>query len=1186
MISKTSVFIVVCFAFLFPAAGWAQKPELVVATGHWGRVTSLAFSPDGSVLASGSQADSTIRLWELATGRELRTLTGHEFGISSLAFSKDGSLLASASSDRTIKLWEVASGRELRTVTTYNRFAYVVQFSPDGRLLATVGDDSVDLWEIGSWRKIRTIVGSGPHAVAFSPKERLLASAGLTGPFDYAHPDDAKWSIRLWDIDTGQEVRELPRQPYGISTVAFSPDGRVLASGGASLKLWDVTSGLEIRTLNGHTSAVEAVAFSQDGLLATASRDKTVRLWEASTGRAIRTLDGGHDNFDNCIAFSPDGTLLASVSERSTSAVTIWDVKTGQDLGNLMGYDHPFMSVTFQKDGRLRAAAGSNQTLQLWDLVGGGLRTLNGHNDLVDSANFSADGRMLASLSGDGAVKVWDVETGRASPVAPRIDNSNPFVLSPDGRLLATVTGNDKNIVKLWDVASGRELHALSGDAGVIGAVVFSPDGRLLASAGQGSGVTIWDVSTGRDVNKFAAEAGELAFSPDGRMLASSVDDGLVIWDVASGRSLRTLPAHLGEVRALAFSADGRLLASAGSERAIKLWDVTAGRELRTLTAGNDVDFVQFSPDGRFLISLDWTGSIMLWDVQGTELARIVGLNDRDWAVVDPEGRYDASQAGMELMHWTVGVETISLNQLKDRYFDPGLLAKVLGLNKEPLRDVIGFTDVKLFPEVESADAVPGRDGLQIRLRNRGGGIGRVQVFVNGKELQGDARGPGVNPDAVEATLTLDLSGAHWKPGEQNDIRIVCWNREGYLSSRGVSVAWQDSGPPEKAPPELYAIVAGISDYAAPDFRLHFAAKDATDFARALKVAGSRLFGQERVHLSLLSSASDEAGARPTKENLAKAFEAARKSKPGDVLVVYLAGHGVAIHDTYAYPTEEARTLDLADPDIRRQTSVTSEELVTWIKAIPALHQVMILDTCAAGAAQRSLMEKRDLPSDQIRAIDRLKDRTGFFVLMGSAADASSYEASQFGQGLLTYSLLQGMRGAALRDNKFVDVSKLFEYAADEVPQLALNIGGLQRPLIATPEAGASFDIGELEGRDKEAIPLALVKPIILRPVLINPDEGVDNLELMRLLRDRLRDTTYVGTRSSGETPAVFVDEEDFPGAIRPTGTYSVEAGQVKVRLVLTRNGKKIGESQVTGPAQDRDALVERILGAILQGAK
>ncbi len=152
--------------------------------------------------------------------------------------------------------------------------------------------------------------------------------------------------------------------------------------------------------------------------------------------------------------------------------------------------------------------------------------------------------------------------------------------------------------------------------------------------------------------------------------------------------------------------------------------------------------------------------------------------------------------------------------------------------------------------------------------------------------------------------------------------------------------------------------------------------------------------------------------------------------------------------------------------------------------------------------------------------------------------------------------------------------------------ELARNIGGIQHPLIAAPQAGASFDIGEFEGRDKEAIPLALVRPIILRPILINPDEGVDNLELMQRLRSRLRDESYIGKRSSGEVQAVYVDEEEFPDAIRPTGTYSVAGGQVSVRLVFSRNGKKIGETQVTGPSQDRDALAERILEAILKGAR
>src|SRR5262249_28396162 len=187
------------------------------------------------------------------------------------------------------------------------------------------------------------------------------------------------------------------------------------------------------------------------------------------------------------------------------------------------------------------------------------------------------------------------------------------------------------------------------------------------------------------------------------------------------------------------------------------------------------------------------------------------------------------------------------------------------------------------------------------------------------------------------------------------------------------------------------------------------------------------------------------------KENLQKAFEAARKAKPTDVLVVYLAGHGVSVQkqqDLYCYLTQDARTTDSTafnDPAVLEQAAVTSEELVDWIKKIPALKQVMILDTCAAGAAASKLMEHRSLSGDQIRAIDRLKDRTGFHVLMGCAADRVSYEASSYAQGLLTYSLLQGMRGAALREGEFVDVSKIFQHAADQVPLLAQNVGGIQK---------------------------------------------------------------------------------------------------------------------------------------------
>jgi hypothetical protein len=255
-----------------------------------------------------------------------------------------------------------------------------------------------------------------------------------------------------------------------------------------------------------------------------------------------------------------------------------------------------------------------------------------------------------------------------------------------------------------------------------------------------------------------------------------------------------------------------------------------------------------------------------------------------------------------------------------------------------------------------------------------------------------------------------------------------------------------------------------------------------------------------------------------------------------------------------------------------------------WLNAIPATHQVMILDTCAAGAAQKKLVEKRDVPSDQIRAIERLKDHTGFYVLMGAAADASSYEASQYGQGLLTYSLLTGMRGAALRDEKFVDVSRLFQFAADEVPQLARDIGGVQRPLITTPQNSTSFDLGALDEEDKRHIPFAVVKPMILRPVFMNPDELADNLKLGPALRDRLRNESYVSTRGTDPSPkTVFIDEEEFPGAIRPSGIYTVKGDQVTVKVSLRRDGKQLTQLEITGSVQDLQQLVDRIAAAVTE---
>ena len=600
-------------------------------TGHLDVVDAVAFSPDGQRLATASK-DGTVKLWSLpqapgaagdsAAGQQLLTLTGTRGAILSLAFSPDGRWLATGNVDNTADLWNTASGQKLLTLSGHIGAIYGVAFSPDGALLASAsGDGTAKVWSLATSADGNVITGkerltlsghSGAvYSVAFSPDGTRLATGA--------------WykSVRIWSLapDAATPTTILTGHTDVIYRVAFSPDGTRLASASqdGTARIWDVTAGsagTALLTLSGHAGAVESLAFSRDGaLLATAAADHIIRLWSLTPGAAgdqpIQTLIG-HTDAVKDVAFSPDGTRLASASWDKTAKVwalatgVAGDVVTGQELLILNGQDQAAKGIGFSPldGGRHLASAGQNSNARIWSLAPG------------------AAGDTLTS----------------PLPLTLPGQTEGSVAFSPDGTRLATA--NLDHSVNIWSLTTGptgalvTNQQAIRVNALSNGGLAFSPDGTRLATTSLvGNTAEIWSLAPGAGGDAAAGRAlltltshGDavyaVAFSPDGKRLATaSLDGTAIIWDAATGNELLTLTGHAGEVFSVAFSPDGKRVATGSNDRTAKVWDAATGRELLTLTGHTGAVFdVAFSPldGGQQLATASLDGTVKVWSLVAT----------------------------------------------------------------------------------------------------------------------------------------------------------------------------------------------------------------------------------------------------------------------------------------------------------------------------------------------------------------------------------------------------------------------------------------------------------------------------------------------------------------------------------------------------------------------------------------
>ena len=1071
-----------------------DRPELVAQTGHTVRVHSAAFSPDGRYVLTGSPPGPAI-LWDVATGRQLRTYAGGKMYLGDVGFTAQGTRVVTNSEDHStgndVTIWDRDSGRRLKAVWPDVSHCAVIHL--DGETVLVGGNRGrVTMWNMESGQRLRVLDNLHTdyvHSVAFNPD----GSRMLTGSKDR--------TVILWDASNGQQIRKFGPHRYPVNSVTFSPDGaRIAAACGTYVKddatkgqlvVWDVERGTRVSATD-HAKRLSEIAYSPSGdfLLVNAGtkegqvRNRDVMLLRGDTLTPVwsrRTAETA----ETC-TFSPDGKFVFD-------GVVLRDVKNGTEIRRFISRQDRILQATFSSDGR-RLLVEFNHKWALLDLDSGkeASRFTFGEDDaIVHRAKLTTDNQQVIFIAEHRRSKSAELVTFQVD--GSKVLNRFPISAGSGSELSITRHGqlalvNFQKVARLWDVRSGNVLRTFGNQNHLVWRSTISSDGQNVLTEPvypaerntDGSYrfnlATLWQTKTGRALRSYSNSSssrdfvGFRGFGPNDRTVVTAGHErqtGIVrLWDKNTGNLLKTLRGHsvgVMGVRHFAMTPDARYGVSHSDDYSTIVWDVQSGTRVFSTSAHTALmSAPSLSPDGRWLATIANEDFIRIWDVAtGSEVCKLICHGaEAGWLVTTPEGLFDGSATARQNVAYRVGdgLNVVPVERFFQEFYRPGLLAEVW-MRERPLPEVeLGHSQP---PRIRIVSPMSGtveshEVTIDVQVTDQGGGISGLAIYQNDARVlaPGQTRRDG---DTLHRNFQIALVEG------RNRLRVKASSGDGSWEAEPAEIVLNYEVPLDKS--ELHVVAIGASRYADANLNLNYAAHDAQSVAELFQSRGDALYA--RVHVTEVID--DQATKKGIKGALKKI---AAETRPQDTLVVFLAGHGTMVGQRYYFvPHELRKQADRLEDDIRKQ-GLPADEISDYLGTAKALKRLLILDTCSSGGALSSALRSRS--GFALRgAIERLSRTQGVFTIAAAAATEEAQESKELGHGVLSYALLAGLKavdGGPLEGRyvqpsnpeRVVDVMEWFGFAAGQVPRLTEKLYGASQDVQMSTQ-GTSFPVLPLD---------------------------------------------------------------------------------------------------------------------------